>query len=72
MAYDRNTTIGEILADPIAAELLEEFTPGVTTNPMINHALTMTLEDVAAFPQAQADDEFIDNFLEAVNERLGE
>lgn len=72
MAFDRNTTVGEILADPIATEILEEFIPGVATHPMINHALTMTLDDVAAFPQASADSELIDNFLEVLNTRLRE
>lgn len=70
MAYDRKTTVGEILADPIAVEVLEDFIPGIATHPMIHHALTMTLEDVASFPPSGADSEMIDDFLDAINERL--
>ena len=71
MAYDRNSTVGEIISDPIALEVMEEIFPGVTSHPMINYALNMTLEDLAAYPQSETDPEQIDNLLEAINKRLG-
>lgn len=70
MAYDRHSTVGEILSDPIAQEVMEELFPGVSSHPMISYALTMSLDDLTAYPQSGADSEQIDRFLKAVNERL--
>lgn len=72
MKYDRNSTLGEIISDPIAAEALEELSPGFQSHPMIHHAMNMTLEDIAAFPGAGVSSEQIDEMLDALRERLGD
>lgn len=70
MAYDRNSTVGEIMSDPVAMEVMEELFPGVSSHPMISYALNMSLEDLTTYPQSGTDPERIDQFLEAVNKRL--
>jgi hypothetical protein len=53
MAYTLETTVGEILKDTNALEVLEKYAPGVSKNPMIGLAKGMTLENLLAMPQAK-------------------
>lgn len=53
MAYTLDTTVGEILKDTRAVEILERHAPGVSKNPMIAFAKGMTLRSVVAMPQAR-------------------
>jgi len=53
MAYTLDTTVGEILKDTHAVEVLERHVPGVSKNPMIGMAKGMTLKSILAMPQAK-------------------
>src|SRR5688500_13802194 len=53
MAYTLDTTVGEILKDTRAVEILERHAPGISKNPMIAFAKGMTLKSVVAMPQAR-------------------
>lgn len=53
MAYTLETTVGEILKDTHAVEVLERYVPGVSKNPMIGLAKGMTLKSLVAMPQAR-------------------
>lgn len=53
MAYTLETTVGEILKDTNALEVLEKYAPGISKNPMIGLAKGMTLENLLAMPQAK-------------------
>ena len=53
MAYTLDTTVGEILKDTHAVEILERHVPGVSKNPMIGMAKGMTLKSILAMPQAK-------------------
>jgi hypothetical protein len=53
MAYTLDTTVGEILKDTHAVEILERHVPGVSKNPMIGLARGMTLKSLLAMPQAK-------------------
>jgi hypothetical protein len=48
-----DTTVGELLKDKRAVEVLEEYVPGISTNPMIGTATDMTIKALLAMPQAQ-------------------
>lgn len=47
-----DSKIGDLVKDPVVAELLEKLVPGITTNPQTKMAHGMTLKKVAVFPQA--------------------
>lgn len=47
-----NTTVGELLAIPQAKAVLEQYAPGITTNPMVGMLKTMTIAKLVAMPQA--------------------
>lgn len=66
MQYNRETTIGEILSDPTASEVLNEFLPGFSAHPLINHALNMTLDDAALFPGSGVNEQVIESFFDAI------
>lgn len=53
MAYTLDTTVGELLKDTRALEVLEKHIPGVSRNPMISMASGMTIKTLIAMPQAQ-------------------
>jgi len=53
MAYTLDTTVGEILKDTHAVEVLERHVPGVSKNPMIGMAKGMTLKSILAMPKAK-------------------
>lgn len=53
MAYTMDTTVGEILKDTQALEILEKHAPGISKNPMIGLAKGMTLKQILAMPQAK-------------------
>jgi hypothetical protein len=53
MTYTLDTTVGTILDDTNAVEILEKYAPGVSKNPMIGLAKGMTLKALLALPQAR-------------------
>lgn len=53
MAYTLDTTVGELMKDAHAVELLEQYVPGASTNPMVGMAESMSLRALLELPQAQ-------------------
>ncbi|WP_025682122.1 SDR family oxidoreductase [Paenibacillus maysiensis] len=52
MEFSENSTLGELLSNKTAAEVLEKHLPGITTNPMASIGKSFTLKQLRAFPQA--------------------
>lgn len=52
MAFTLDTTIGAILDDPQAKAMLDQYLPGVSSNPMIAMVRGMSLNMLLAMPQA--------------------
>lgn len=52
MAFTLDTTVGEILDNPQARAALDQYLPGVSSNPMIAMVRGMTLNMLLAMPQA--------------------
>lgn len=52
MAITLDTTLGTILDDPQAKAVLDQYAPGVSSNPMVAMARGMTLNALLAMPQA--------------------
>lgn len=72
MAYTLDTTVGEILKDAHAVEILERYVPGVSTNPMIGMAEGMTLKSLLDMPQAKQvgiTEQMVTNVLGEINAR---
>lgn len=53
MAYTMDSTVGDILKDTHAVEILEKHVPGVSKNPMLALAKGMSLKSILAMPQAK-------------------
>ncbi|MFO7625031.1 MAG: hypothetical protein R6V73_11825 [Anaerolineales bacterium] len=74
MAYTLDTTLGQIINDPQAKAVLDQYVPGASSNPMIEMAKGMSLRMVLSMPQAaqfgltQAKAEEI---LAEINKRVG-
>ncbi len=52
MAFTLDSTLGQIIDDPQAKAVLEQYIPGVSANPMLAMAKGMSLNMVLAMPQA--------------------
>jgi hypothetical protein len=52
MAFTLDTTLGTLIDNPQARAVLDQYLPGVSTNPMVAMAKGMTLNMVLAMPQA--------------------
>jgi len=52
MAFTLDSNLGEILADPQAVKVLDQYVPGASTHPMIGMAKGMSLNMILAMPQA--------------------
>jgi hypothetical protein len=52
MAFTLDTTVGELLDNPQAKAILDQYLPGVSTNPMIKMARGISLNMLLAMPQA--------------------
>ncbi len=53
------STLGQILEQPLAVEMLEHFAPGTTTNPMIKFAYGQTIAELTAMMPAGGDQMFL-------------
>ena len=70
MAYTMDTTVGELLKDTHAVQVLEKHVPGVSKNPMIGMASGMTIKSLLAMPQAVqygVTEEKVKQVLEEIN-----
>ena len=52
MTFTLDSTIGDILADPNAVKVLDQYVPGASQHPMIAMAKGMSLRMVLSMPQA--------------------
>jgi hypothetical protein len=52
MAFTMDSTLGQIIDNPQAKAVLEQYIPGVSDNPMLAMAKGMSLNMVVAMPQA--------------------
>ncbi len=57
--YSLESTLGQILEQPLAVEMLEQFAPGTTTNPMIKFAYGQTIAELTAMMPAGGDQMFL-------------
>jgi hypothetical protein len=51
-AYTLDTTLGQLLADPTAKAVLDQYVPGVSANPMVTMVSGMSLRVLVDMPQA--------------------
>ncbi len=73
MAFTLDTTLGDILAEPQAKAVLDQYLPGVSSNPLIEMAKGMSLRMVLAMPQAAQfglTAEKAEALLEEINKRV--
>lgn len=73
MAYTMDTTVGEILKDTHAVEILEKHVPGISKNPMLGLAKGITLEALVDNPlakQAGVTEEMVTKVLAEINARM--
>jgi len=73
MAYTMDTTVGEILKDTHAVEILEKHVPGISENPMLGLAKGMTLKALLDNPlakQAGITEEMVTTVLKEINARM--
>jgi len=49
--FSIDTKMKDLLSDPAATAVLEEYIPGMSKNPQIKMAYGMTFKKVAGFPQ---------------------
>jgi hypothetical protein len=52
MTFTLNTTLGEILDNPQAKAVLDQYLPGVSSNPLVAMAKGMSLSMILSMPQA--------------------
>ena len=52
MALTLDTTLGQLIDDPKAKVVLDQYLPGVSSNPMVAMVRGMTLNMILAMPQA--------------------
>ena len=52
MAYTMNTTLGELLKNPQLANILDQYVPGIASNPMVGMVQGMSLNMIVSMPQA--------------------
>jgi alpha-L-rhamnosidase len=74
MAYSMDTTLGDLLNDPRVTPIMEQYIPGISTNPMVQMAKGMSLNNIVAMPQAAQmgfTREKAEQVLAEVNKRVG-
>ncbi|RPI88013.1 MAG: hypothetical protein EHM41_02925 [Chloroflexi bacterium] len=73
MEFTLETTVGQILDNPQAKKLLDQYVPGASTNPMLSMARGMSINMLLAMPQAAQfglTKEKAEAFLKEVNARV--
>ena len=69
-----DTTLGQILDEPQAKAVLDQYLPGVSSNPMVGMARNMTLNMILSIPQAAQfgiTKEMVEKILADINKNLG-
>lgn len=68
-----DTTLGTLLDDPQAKAVLDQYLPGISSNPMIAMLKGMTLNKLLAVPQAAQiglTKEKVEKILAEINKRI--
>ena len=74
MAYTMESTLGELLKDPKVKPLLEQYVPGIESNPMLGMIKGMTVRDIVNNPLAQnfgIDEQKAQQLLDQANALVG-
>ncbi len=74
MAYTLDTTLGSLLDEPQAKAVIDQYLPGVSSNPMIAMVRGMSLNSILAMPQAAQfgiTREKVEQVLAEINKRVG-
>ena len=70
LRFSMDSTLAEIVAEPLAVQMFEQFAPGMLDGPMIQMAMQMTLaEMLGAAPDARPMFEAVVNALNAQEEQ---
>jgi hypothetical protein len=73
MAITLDTTLGTLLDDPQAKAVLDQYLPGISSNPVAAMAKGMTLRMILSMPQAAQlglTKEKVEEILAEVNKKL--
>lgn len=73
MAITLDTTLGTLLDDPQAKAVLDQYVPGISSNPMVGMLKGLTLNKLLALPQAKQfglTKEKAEAMLAEINKRL--
>jgi hypothetical protein len=73
MEVTLDTTLGTLLDDPQATAVLDEYLPGISSNPLLGMAKGMSLRTILAMPQAAQfglTEEKAEEILAEVNKRV--
>lgn len=73
MAYTLDTTLGALLDDPQAKAVLDQYLPGVSSNPMVAMVKGFTLRAVVAMPQAAqlgVTEAKVQSILDEINKKI--
>lgn len=73
MKVTMDTTLGKILDDPKAKAVLDQYVPGVSTNPMVAMVKNMSLTKLLALPQAAQfglTTKKVEQILEEINKKI--
>lgn len=74
MAFTLDSTLGQLLDNPQAKAVVDQYLPGVSTNPMVAMAKGMSLRMILSMPQAAQfglTQEKVDQVLVEVNKVAG-
>ena len=74
MAVTLDTTLGALIDDPKAKAVLDQYLPGVSSNPMVGMVRGMSLNMILSMPQAAQlglTKEKMEAVLAEVNKRIG-
>ena len=74
MKVTLDSTLGTLLDEPKAKAVVEQYIPGISTNPMVGMVKGMTLNNLLAMPQAAQfglTKEKVEQILVEVNKQLG-
>jgi hypothetical protein len=68
-----DTTLGALLDDPQAKAVLDQYLPGISTNPLIAMVKGMSLKAILAMPQAAqfgVTEEKVQEILDEINKQI--
>lgn len=74
MAFTVDSTLGQLLDDPQAKAVIDQYLPGVSTNPMVAMVKGMSLKMLLTLPQAAQfgiTQEKVDQILVEINKVSG-